>query len=70
MIPADEVDWLNSSANLGGDSLVAIEMWNWLACEANVEVFVFDILHALSLVALAGNVFKLIKVKMAIVSLV
>ncbi|KAM7223551.1 hypothetical protein V8F06_001025 [Rhypophila decipiens] len=66
MIPADEVDTVKSPANLGADSLVAIEIRNWLAREAGIEMPVFDILQAPSLAALAGNVLKVAKAKLGL----
>lgn len=67
MIPADEVDTLKSPANLGADSLVAIEIRNWLIREADIEVPVFDILQAASVAALAGNLLNLAKAKRTVV---
>lgn len=67
MIPADEVDTVKSPANLGADSLVAIEIRNWLAREAGIEVPVFDILQAPSLTALAGSMLKLARVKLGLI---
>ncbi|KAM7197849.1 hypothetical protein V8F33_005341 [Rhypophila sp. PSN 637] len=58
MIPADEVDTVKSPANLGADSLVAIEIRNSLAREAGIEMPEFDILQAPSLAAMADNVLK------------
>ena len=67
MIPADEVDTVKSPANLGADSLVAIEIRNWLAREGGIEVPVFDILQAPSLAVLAGSMLKLARVKLGLV---
>lgn len=65
MIPADEaIDTAKSPANLGADSLVAIEIRNWVAREGGIEVPVFDIMQAPSLAALAGRVLKIARAKM------
>ncbi|OIW29210.1 hypothetical protein CONLIGDRAFT_715584 [Coniochaeta ligniaria NRRL 30616] len=65
MIPANEaIDTAKSPANLGADSLVAIEIRNWVAREGGIEVPVFDIMQAPSLAALAGRVLKIARAKM------
>jgi acyl carrier protein len=70
IITADETSltlgWLKSRANLGADSLIAIEMRNLLCAEADIKVPPFEILQAPSLAALAAgsnvtNVFKAMK---------
>lgn len=63
MISVDEVDTVKSPSNMGADSLVAIEIRNWLSREGGIEVPVFDILQAPSLVALAGTLLKIARVK-------
>ncbi|KAK8076940.1 hypothetical protein PG996_003110 [Apiospora saccharicola] len=56
MIPASEVDTLESTSSLGADSLVAVEVRNWLLREGGVAFPVFEILQAPSVVALAGKI--------------
>ncbi|KAK7921620.1 hypothetical protein PG985_009642 [Apiospora marii] len=63
MIPAREVDTLKSPANLGADSLVAVEVRNWLLREGGVAFPVFEILQAPGVVALAGAIVDAAKAK-------
>lgn len=56
MIPASEVDTLKSPSNLGADSLVAVEVRNWLLREGGVTFPVFEILQAPSVDGLAGAI--------------
>ena len=52
-LPEDEVDPSASMAHYGVDSLVAVELRNWLASAAQSEVSIFDIMQSKSLVGLA-----------------
>jgi hypothetical protein len=56
MIPEAEIDKSMSMARYGVDSLVAVELRNWLVAGAQAEISIFDVLQSPSLSALAGKV--------------
>lgn len=53
MIPEAEIDQTLPMARFGVDSLVAVELRNWLAAQAQAETSIFDVMQASSLAALA-----------------
>ncbi|KAM7203160.1 putative polyketide synthase protein [Naviculisporaceae sp. PSN 640] len=53
-LPEEEMDKSQSMAHYGIDSLVAVELRNWLSSAAQTEVSIFDIMQSKSLVGLAG----------------
>ncbi|KAL1970796.1 hypothetical protein VTN77DRAFT_2630 [Rasamsonia byssochlamydoides] len=55
-LPAENIDPSRSPAAYGVDSLVAVELRNWLYQEAKYDVPIFDILSKSSLTALAKHV--------------
>ncbi|RFN48413.1 putative polyketide synthase [Fusarium flagelliforme] len=55
-MPAESIDASQSMAAYGLDSLVAVELRNWLFREAKADVAVFEVLGKGSLVALAGDI--------------
>ncbi|EXK33530.1 hypothetical protein FOMG_10801 [Fusarium oxysporum f. sp. melonis 26406] len=55
-IPAEGIDASQSMAAYGLDSLVAVELRNWLFREAKADVAVFEVLGKGSLNALAGDI--------------
>jgi aryl carrier-like protein len=55
-MPAESIDSSQSMAAYGLDSLVAVELRNWLFREAKADVAVFEVLGKGSLVALAGDI--------------
>jgi NADP-dependent 3-hydroxy acid dehydrogenase YdfG len=61
MLVAADVDHGKSPSDLGADSLVGVELRNFLAREASVDLPVFDILGSSSLKTIAKNVSKLIR---------
>ena len=52
-LPEDEVDPSASMSHYGVDSLVAVELRNWLSSALQSEVSIFDIMQSKSLVGLA-----------------
>ncbi|KAK3361248.1 hypothetical protein B0T24DRAFT_725001 [Lasiosphaeria ovina] len=56
MVGADEVSAARSPADLGVDSLVAVELRNMLARKAGADLSIFDIMQSPSLAALAAAV--------------
>ena len=52
-LPEDEVDPSASMSHYGVDSLVAVELRNWLSSASQSEVSIFDIMQSKSLVGLA-----------------
>jgi len=66
LMSPDEIDAQKPTAAYGVDSLVAVELRNWISREAKVDLPVFEILQASSLAALANKVAAkspLVKVK-------
>jgi short-subunit dehydrogenase len=55
MMPVDDIDASKPTSAYGVDSLIAVELRNWLSREAKVDVPVFDILQATSLCGLAAK---------------
>ncbi|KAH7265653.1 uncharacterized protein BKA55DRAFT_590873 [Fusarium redolens] len=55
-MPAESIDASQSMAAYGLDSLVAVELRNWLFREAKADVAVFEVLGKGSLNALAGDI--------------
>ncbi|KAF4440056.1 putative polyketide synthase [Fusarium austroafricanum] len=55
-MPAESIDASQSMAAYGLDSLVAVELRNWLFREAKADVAVFEVLGKGSLIALAGDI--------------
>ncbi|KAF4954956.1 hypothetical protein FSARC_11985 [Fusarium sarcochroum] len=55
-MPAESIDPSQSMAAYGLDSLVAVELRNWLFREAKADVAVFEVLGKGSLSALAGDI--------------
>ncbi|KAE8380488.1 hypothetical protein BDV26DRAFT_135722 [Aspergillus bertholletiae] len=55
-VPAESIDPSQSMAAYGVDSLVAVELRNWLFREAKADVAVFEVLGKGSLAALAGDI--------------
>jgi aryl carrier-like protein len=55
-MPAESIDSSQSMAAYGLDSLVAVELRNWLFREAKADVAVFEVLGKGSLNALAGDI--------------
>lgn len=53
MIPEDEMDATAPASKYGVDSLVAVELRNWLASFAKSDTSIFDILQSSSLLVLA-----------------
>ena len=53
MIPEDEVDRMAPASKYGVDSLVAVELRNWLGSFTKSETAIFDILQSPSLLVLA-----------------
>ncbi|KAF1993246.1 putative polyketide synthase [Amniculicola lignicola CBS 123094] len=56
MIALAEIDTAQQLAKYGVDSLVAVELRNWLVSRMQTEVSIFDILQSASLVGLAEKV--------------
>jgi hypothetical protein len=56
MIALEDIDVTNPTARYGVDSLVAVEVRNWLLREAKADIPVFEILQASSLKLLAFKV--------------
>ncbi|KAL6710125.1 hypothetical protein ACN47E_009916 [Coniothyrium glycines] len=56
MMDVSELDASKSMSSYGTDSLVAVEMKNWVQREAKVTVSVFDILQSASIDALVGKI--------------
>lgn len=54
MIPTDEFDKTQSLAKYGVDSLVAVELRNWLVSHIQAEMSIFNVLQSTSLAALAS----------------
>ena len=55
-MPSESIDASQSMAAYGLDSLVAVELRNWLFREAKADVAVFEVLGKGSLTALAGDI--------------
>lgn len=55
-VPEDEVDPAAPMSRYGIDSLVAIELRNWLASSTQAETSIFDVTQSPSLIALAEKV--------------
>lgn len=55
MIPTDEFDKSQPMSKYGVDSLVAVELRNWLVAHVQAEMSIFDVLQSVSLEALAGK---------------
>ncbi|KAE8386092.1 hypothetical protein BDV23DRAFT_187650 [Aspergillus alliaceus] len=55
-VPAESIDSSQSMAAYGLDSLVAVELRNWLFREAKADVAVFEVLGKGSVMALAGDI--------------
>lgn len=55
-MPVAELDATRSTAAYGLDSLVAVDVRNWIYREAGADVAVFEVLQSSSLAALAGRV--------------
>jgi hypothetical protein len=55
-MPVGELDAAQSTAAYGLDSLVAVDVRNWIYREAGADVAVFDVLQSSSLTALAARV--------------
>jgi acyl carrier protein len=58
VLEKDEIDAAQPLARYGVDSLVAIELRNWLVPSARIEMSIFDFLGSSSLADLAMNVTK------------
>lgn len=56
VLPVENIDATQSMAAYGVDSLVAVELRNWLAREAKADVPIFELLGKHSLQALSGEV--------------
>lgn len=56
MIPEAEIDKSMPMSKYGVDSLVAVELRNWLVSRARADISLFDILQSSSLEVLAGRV--------------
>lgn len=56
MLSESDIDTSQPMSKYGVDSLVAVELRNWLVARAKVDISIFDILQSASLVALAGSV--------------
>ena len=56
MIPEAEIDASLPTSEYGVDSLVAVELRNWLFAKAAAEMSIFDMLQSKSLNALAEKV--------------
>ena len=56
MLPKSDIDKSQPLAKYGVDSLVAVELRNWLVARARVDLSIFEILQSASLEALAGVV--------------
>lgn len=52
-LPEDEVDPSASMSHYGVDSLVAVELRNWLSSASQSDISIFDIMQSKSLVSLA-----------------
>lgn len=55
MIPEDEFDRSQPLARYGVDSLVAVELRNWLVSHVQAEMSIFDVLQSTSLAGLASK---------------
>lgn len=55
MVPASDIDANKPLSAYGVDSLVAVEVRNWIAKEMNVEVSVFEIMANVPMRALAAD---------------
>ena len=56
MLPDDEIKDSAPLSHYGVDSLVAVELRNWLNTHADCDISIFDVLQSVSLKALAGKV--------------
>ena len=55
IIPESEIDLSVPLAKFGVDSLIAVELRNWILAHVQAECAVFDVMQSSSLVALAGK---------------
>lgn len=55
-IPSAEIDTASPMSRYGVDSLVAVEVRNWLAVAARADASIFDVMQSPSLVVLASKV--------------
>lgn len=55
MLPPDEFDRSQSMSKYGVDSLVAVELRNWLVAHMQAEMSIFDVLQSTSISALAAK---------------
>ena len=55
-IPSEEIDAALPMSRYGVDSLVAVEVRNWLAISAKADASIFDIMQSPSLAVLASKV--------------
>jgi hypothetical protein len=58
VIPESDIDPGRPLSHYGVDSLVAVELRNWLVPNARVEISIFDLIGSSSLSGLASNVVK------------
>ena len=56
MIPADDIDPAQPVSAFGVDSLVAVELRNWLLSQTKAEVSIFDVVQSKSLTALSTQI--------------
>lgn len=56
IIPESDIDLSVPLAKFGVDSLIAVELRNWIMAHIDAECSVFDVMQSTSLVALAGKV--------------
>ena len=56
MIPADDIDPAQPVSSFGVDSLVAVELRNWLLSQTKAEVSIFDVVQSKSLTALSTQI--------------
>ena len=56
MIPAEDIDPAQPVSSFGVDSLVAVELRNWLLSQSKAEVSVFDVVQSKSLTALSTQI--------------
>lgn len=63
MLPEEDMDPLQPVTAYGLDSLVAIEVRNWITREVEANLQVLELLTSASLVALAGTILKKSKLK-------
>lgn len=63
MLPVEEIDENQPLVKYGVDSLVAVELRNWLVRATGVDFSIFDILQSSSLVRLAHTIAKKVAVR-------